>query len=102
MLPYLVGAPDWDDVSDWLAGDGARIIAIVLAALAIDLILHRIVPHALRLAVERQMKGAPEEEREQRTRPLAAVFTGSGRFLIGLIALLTLLPLAGMNITAIV
>src|SRR3972149_7588853 len=85
MLPYLVGVPDWDDISDWLAGDGARII-----------------PHALRLAVERQMKDVPEEEVEQRVRTLASVFTGSGRFIILLVALLTLLPLAGINIAAVV
>ncbi len=59
-------------------------------------------PNILRLAIERQMKGAPEDEVEQRTHTLASVFTGSGRFIIALIALLTLLPLAGVNITAIV
>ena len=102
MLPYLVGAPDWDDVSDWLAGDGARILAIIGVAIVIDFALHRIVPHALRVAVERQMKGAPEEEVGQRVRTLASVFTGTGRVIIALVAVLTLLPLAGINITAVV
>ena len=102
MLPYLVGAPDWDDISDWLAEDGARILAIIAVAIAIDFALHRIIPHALRVAVERQMKAAPEEEIEQRVRTLASVFTGSGRFIILLVALLTLLPLAGINITAVI
>src|SRR3972149_1591713 len=41
MLPYLLTAPDWDDVSDWLAGDGARILGVVaggpLTALALAL-----------------------------------------------------------------
>src|SRR3990170_1582980 len=102
MLPYLVGVPDWDDISDWLAGDGARILAVIAVAIAIDFALHRIIPHALRVAVERQMKEAPEEEIEQRVRTLASVFTGSGRFIILLVALLTLLPLAGINIAAVV
>src|SRR3989304_4967690 len=102
MLPYLVGVPDWDDISDWLAGDGARIIAVIAVAIVIDFALHRIIPHALRLAVERQMKDVPEEEVEQRTRTLASVFTGTGRVLIALVALLTLLPLAGINIAAVV
>src|SRR3990172_4509397 len=79
MLPYLVTAPDWDDLSDWLAGDGARILGVVAVALLIDLAIHRIVPHALRLAIERQMKDASPEEVDQR-----------------------LLTLAGVNITAIV
>lgn len=98
MLPYLVGIPDWDDVSDWLAGDGARILAIIGVAIAIDFALHRIVPRALRVAVERQMKDAPEEEIDQRVDTLASVFTGSGRAIIVLVALLTLLPLAGISI----
>lgn len=102
MLPYLVGVPNWDDISDWLAGDGARILAIIGVALVIDFALHRIIPHALRVAVERQMKEAPEEEVEQRARTLASVFTGTGRVIIALVALLTLLPLAGINITAVV
>jgi len=98
MLPYLVGIPDWDDISDWLAGDGARILAIIAVAIVVDFALHRIIPHALRVAVERQMKGVPEEEIEQRVDTLASVFTGSGRGIIALVALLTLLPLAGISI----
>jgi len=102
MLPHLVGAPTWDDVSDWLAGDGARILGVVVVALLIDLAIHRIVPHALQLAIERQMRDASPEEVEQRSRTLSSVFTGTGRAIITVIALLTLLPLAGVNITAIV
>src|SRR3990170_601449 len=102
MLSYLVSAPTWDDVSDWLAGDGARILGVVVVALLIDLAIHRIAPHAMRLAIERQMKGASQDEIGQRSRTLSSVFTGTGRAIITVIALLTLLPLAGVNITAIV
>src|SRR4030042_3846557 len=98
MLPYLVGVPKWDDISDWLAGDGPRILAVIAVALVVDLALHRIIPRALRIAVERQMKDVPEEEVEQRSHPLASVFTGTGRAIIALVVLLTLLPLAGINI----
>jgi len=75
---------------------------VVAVALLIDLAIHRIVPHALRLAIERQMRDASREEIDQRSRTLSSVFTGTGRALISVIALLTLLPLAGVNITAIV
>jgi small conductance mechanosensitive channel len=102
MLPYLVGVPKWDDISDWLAGDGARILAVIAVALVVDLALHRIIPRALRIAVERQMKDVSAEEVEQRVHTLASVFTGTGRAIIALVALLTLLPLAGINITAVV
>ena len=43
MLPYLVGVPDWDDISDWLAGDGARIIAIIAVALVVCVITRVVV-----------------------------------------------------------
>src|SRR3990170_8555247 len=102
MLPYLVSAPTWDDVGDWLAGDGARILGVVAVALLIDLAIHRIIPHALRLAIERQMRDASPEEVNQRSRTLSSVFTGTGRAVITVITLVTLLPLAGVNITAIV
>jgi len=48
MLPHLVTGPDWDDVSDWLAGDGARILGVVAVALLIDCELA--LPRRLRLA----------------------------------------------------
>ena len=98
MLPYLVGAPDWGDISDWLAGDGARVITIIGVAVIADFALHRIVPRALRVAVERQMKRADEEEIQQRVDTLASVFTAGGRVIIVLVTLLTLMPLAGISI----
>src|SRR3989304_5082630 len=45
---------------------------------------------------------ASQEEIDQRSRTLSSVFTGTGRAVITVITLVTLLPLAGVNITAIV
>ncbi len=95
MLPYLITG---DDLTDWLTGDGFRIIAIVGVAVAIDYALHRMIPRALRLTVERQMKGRDEEEIQQRVDTLASVFTAGGRVVIVLATLLTLMPLAGISI----
>lgn len=95
MPPFLVTG---DDVTDWLAGDGARIGIIIVAALVADFALHRIVPRLIKLPVRRQMKGGEEEEIEQRIHTLANVFTTAGRTLIILITALTLLPLAGISI----
>lgn len=95
MLPFLITT---DDFTDWLTGDGARILAIVAGAIVIDIALHRIIPHSLRLAIERQMKKASEEEIGQRIDTLASVFTGTGRGIVMLATLLMLLPLAGINI----
>ncbi len=95
MVPFLITT---DDLTDWLTGDGARILAIFVGAVVIDIALHRIIPHSLRLAIERQMKKAPAEEITQRIDTLASVFTGTGRGIIMLATLLMLLPLAGINI----
>lgn len=102
MLPYLAGNPNWDNVSDWLAGDGARILGVVLAALLADFALHRIVPRLLDLAIQRQMGDVSQAEVRQRSRTLSSVLTGAGRLALALFALLTILPLAGINVTAIV
>jgi small conductance mechanosensitive channel len=98
MLPQLVSDPTWDDVGDWLATDGARIAGIIVTAIVVDFALHRIVPQAMRLAVERRLTEMPGDEVGQRVHTLSSVFTGTGRVIIALIALLTMLPLAGINI----
>ncbi|MFB3052766.1 MAG: mechanosensitive ion channel family protein [Dehalococcoidia bacterium] len=95
MLPYLITG---DDFTDWLTGDGVRIAAIVGVAVALDYALHRLIPRALRLTVERQMKGREEEEIQQRVDTLSSVFTAGGRVIIVLVTLLTLMPLAGISI----
>ena len=95
MLPYLITG---DDFTDWLTSDGVRIAAIVAVAVVLDYALHRMIPRALRLTVERQMKGRDEEEIQQRVDTLASVFTAGGRVIIVLVTLLTLMPLAGLSI----
>jgi len=95
MLPYLITG---DDFTDWLTSDGVRIAAIVAVAVVLDYALHRMIPRALRLTVERQMKGRDEEEIQQRVDTLASVFTAGGRVIIVLVTLLTLMPLAGISI----
>ncbi len=95
MLPYLITS---DDFTDWLTGDGVRIAAIVAVAVLLDYALHRMIPRALRLTVERQMKGRDDEEIQQRVDTLASVFTAGGRVIIVLVTLLTLMPLAGISI----
>ncbi|MCH7577363.1 MAG: mechanosensitive ion channel family protein [Chloroflexi bacterium] len=95
MLPYLITG---DDFTDWLTGDGVRIAAIVGVAVALDYALHRLIPRALRLTVERQMKGRDDEEIQQRVDTLSSVFTAGGRVIIVLVTLLTLMPLAGISI----
>jgi small conductance mechanosensitive channel len=86
------------DVADFLLTDGIRIAVIIVVALAADLLLHRLVPPAVRLAMEGRVRGRPSDETAKRLHTLAGVFTGSARAVIAIIALFTILPLAGINI----
>lgn len=103
MLPFLVATSDidWDRVTDWLLTHGLRILLILALAFVADLALRVIVPRVIRPTVTRQMKGKPEEEIEQRSHTLVAVLRGSGRFVLAVWALFTILPEAGVNVTPI-
>ena len=92
---------DWDRVTDWLLTHGLRILLVLLLAAAADLLIRWLVPHAIRPAVARQMRGKPQEEIDQRTHTLVAVLRGSGRFVLMVWALFTILPEVGVNITPI-
>jgi len=100
-MPFLVTSPDidWDRVTDWLLTHGLRILLILALALVADLVLRVIVPRVIRPTVARQMRGKPAEEIEQRSHTLVAVLRGSGRFVLVVWALFTILPELGVNIT---
>jgi small-conductance mechanosensitive channel len=102
-MPFLVAAPDidWERVTDWLLTHGLRILLILLLALVGDLVLRVLVPRVIRPAVTRQMKDKPEEEIQQRIHTLVAVLRGSGRFVLVVWALFTILPELGVNVTPI-
>jgi small-conductance mechanosensitive channel len=103
MAPLLVAAPnvDWERVTDWLLTHGLRILLILLLAVVGDLVLRVLVPHVIRPAVTRQMKDKPEEEIQQRIHTLVGVLRGSGRFVLVVWALFTILPELGVNVTPI-
>lgn len=103
MAPFVVtmGNVDWDRVTDWVLTHGLRILLILALAFVADLVLRVVVPRIIRPVVTRQMAGKPEEEIEQRSHTLVAVLRGSGRFVIVVWALFTILPEAGVNVTPI-
>ena len=100
-MPFLVTSPDidWDRVTDWLLTHGLRILLILALALVADLVLRFVVPRVIRPTVARQMRGKPAEEIEQRGHTLVAVLRGSGRFVLVVWALFTILPELGVNVT---
>jgi small conductance mechanosensitive channel len=98
---FLVTTPDidWDRVTDWRLTHGLRILLILALALVADLVLRLVVPRVIRRTVARQMRGKPAEEIEQRSHTLIAVLRGSGRFVLVVWALFTILPELGVNVT---
>ena len=103
MAPFLVtmGNIDWERITDWLLTHGLRIVLILVLALVADLVVRVVVPRIIRPTVRRQMKDKPEEEVEQRSHTLVAVLQGSGRFVLVIWALFTILPELGVNVTPI-
>jgi len=103
MALFLIGTPDidWERVTDWLLTHGLRILLVLALALVADIVLRFVVPHIIRPAVGRQMEGKPEEEIGQRIRTLVAALRGSGRFVLVVWALFTILPELGINVTPI-
>jgi small-conductance mechanosensitive channel len=94
-MPLLL---TWQQVREYLLSDGLRIAVIVIAALVADWALHRVVPPLIRAGVRKGLADKTPEEVEQRTHTLARLFTGSGRAVLALTALLLVLPLVGINI----
>jgi len=103
MAPFLVtmGNIDWERVTEWLLTHGLRIVLILVLAFVADLVVRVVVPRVIRPTVRRQMKDKPEEEIEQRSHTLVAVLQGSGRFVLVIWALFTILPELGVNVTPI-
>jgi len=101
MAPFLVtmGNIDWERITDWLLTHGLRILFIFALALVADIVLRVVIPRVIRPAVCHQMEGKPEEEIEQRIHTLVAVLRGSGRFVLVIWALFTVLPELGVNVT---
>ena len=83
---------------DWFAGHGSKIAGIVLVALIVDLLLQRLVPRAVHLALERGMTGKGWEAARQRADTLSHVFTRTGRTFVVLLAFFTILPEFDINI----
>ena len=88
----------WGDVVDWLADDGIRILVILVAAFVADFAVKRIVPRVLTAAITRQMANSTKEGIDQRVHTLDVVIGSTARSVIAMVALLTILPVAGVSI----
>jgi len=95
----LLAVFNWD-LDTWWDEHGWNVVWIVVIAAVAIFLLRRTVHRIVRPAVEREMAGRPQVEIDRRADTLANVLNGTGKFVIVIIALLTLLPELGIDMTA--
>jgi len=83
----------------WLEGSGIRILIIIAIAVALYLVLRHLIPMLIKKAVAQRMKGELEEEIKKRSDTLCALLTKIALGIIVILALVTILPEFGINIT---
>ncbi len=91
---------DWDRWSETIWTTGARVIIIVVALYVALRIIQHVLGPAIRATISAQMEGQPEVEIEKRVDTLSHV-TYRTIWIIGLlVGLITVLPLFGFNVGA--
>jgi small conductance mechanosensitive channel len=92
---------DWDEIEDWLRDHGSDILIILGVLFVAYLIFKAVFPHVARAAM---LRGAhpPDEEMEARADTILGVIDGTARVVVIIVAVITILPEFGVNITAIV
>ncbi|MBI2912838.1 MAG: mechanosensitive ion channel [Chloroflexi bacterium] len=92
---------DWDEFETWLEHSGKDILVIAALAAAAYLLFHAVFPRLLRAAVLRGV-ARPDEEIQKRIDTLVGVANRTVGLVAFVLAAITILPEAGINITAIV
>jgi len=84
----------------WLEESGIRILVIIAIAVALYFVLRHLTPRLIKRTVTQRMKGEFEEEIKQRSDTLSSLLTKIALGIIVILALVTILPEFGINITA--
>lgn len=83
----------------WLEGSGIRILIIIAVAAAVYFALRHFIPPIIKKTVAQRMKGELEEEIKKRSDTLCSLSTKMALGIIVILALVTILPEFGINIT---
>jgi len=84
----------------WLEESGVRILVIIAIAVALYFVLRHLIPRLIKRTVTQRMKGELEEEIKQRSDTMSSLLTKICLGIIVILALVTILPEFGINITA--
>ncbi|MFW6102234.1 MAG: mechanosensitive ion channel family protein [Chloroflexota bacterium] len=87
---------------EWFMSSGIRVIVIVVIAVAVYLICRPIIRSIIKRMVSRQMAGEDEAEMQQRINTLSSILVKTVGILILIVAVITILPEFGVNITSLI
>lgn len=87
---------------DWFMETGIRIVVIIAVAVILFIVLRFTVTLIIKRFVLRRMIGEPEAEIKKRTDTLTSILVNITGVVIAIIAILTILPEFGVNITTLI
>jgi small-conductance mechanosensitive channel len=87
---------------DWFRSSGIRVIVIVAIAVAVYLICRPIIRSIIKRMVSHRMAGEDEAEIRQRIDTLSSILVKIAGILILIVAVITILPEFGINITTLI
>ncbi len=87
---------------DWFMDTGIRVLVIVAVAVILFLIFKYLIPKFIRRVISRRMAGEEDAEIEKRTDTLSSSLVTIMGVIILIIAILTILPEFGVNITTLI
>jgi len=87
---------------DWFMTSGIRVIVIIAIAVAVYLICRPIIRSIIKRMVSNRMAGEDETEIQQRTNTLSSILVKIAGILILIVAVITILPEFGVNITSLI
>ena len=94
-------ASDWENVKHWLKTSGTNVLIILVVLLIAYAVFKAVFPRVAKAAM---LRGAhpPDDEMERRADTIIGVVDGIARLVVVILAVITILPEFGINITAIV
>ncbi len=87
---------------DWFINTGIRVIVIIVIAVILYLIFKKLVPRSIKRFVFHRMEGELESEINKRADTLSSILVTAIGIIILIIAVFTILPEFGINITTLV
>jgi len=87
---------------DWFMETGIRVVVIIAIAVVVYFVLKYLIPKFIRGLISRRMAGEPDTEIKKRIDTLSSILVTIMGVIILIIAILTILPEFGVNITTLI